>query len=149
MDKLKDLTLGEKIVAAACVLLLIDSFLPWYSVDIGSAFGVSYSYTRSGWQSPNALWSVLAVLLGVALAARVIVAKLGTIELPEKLGNLSWGQVHFFGGIAVLALVLIKWLSKNDFVGFGMWIAILCGAGMAYGGFMINKESGAAAPPAA
>ncbi|MCZ7535922.1 MAG: hypothetical protein M5T61_08380 [Acidimicrobiia bacterium] len=145
MDKLKDLTLGEKIVAAAGALLLIDSFLPWYSVDIGSAFGVSYSYTRSGWQSPGALWSMLAVLLGVAMAAQVIVSKLGLAELPEKLGNFSWGQVHMFGGIAVLALVVIKFIGESDYVGFGMWIGFLCGAGLAFGGFTINKERSSAA----
>jgi len=145
VDKLKDLTLGEKIVAAAGVLLLIDSFLPWYSVDIGSAFGVSYSYTRNGWQSPGSIWSLLAVLLGIAMAAQVIVSKLGLAELPEKLGNFSWGQLHMFAGIAALALVVIKYLNESSYVGFGMWLGFLCGAGLAFGGFTINKERAAAA----
>lgn len=140
MDKLKDLTLGEKIVAAAGVLFLIDSFLPWYSVDFGGAFGVSYSYTRNGWQSPGAIWSLLAVLLGIAMAAQVIISKLGLAELPDKLGNLSWGQVHMFAGIAALVLVVIKFLNEHQFLGFGMWIGFICAAGLAFGGFTINKE---------
>lgn len=146
MDKLKDLTLGEKIVAAAGALLLIDSFLPWYSVDVGSAFGVSVNYTRNGWQSPGSLWSLLAILLGVAMAAQILVTKLGAAELPDKLGNFSWGQVHMAAGIASFVLVVIKYLSENNFVGFGMWIGFLCTAGLAFGGFTIYKErSGAVA----
>lgn len=144
MDKLKDLTLGEKIVAGAGVLLLIDSFLPWYSVDIKS-YGIGYSYTRNGWQSPGSLFSLLAVLLGVAMAAQVIVTKLGLAELPDKLGNFSWGQVHMFAGIAALALIVIKYLNESSYVGIGMWIGFLCGAGLAFGGFTINKERASAA----
>lgn len=139
MDKLKDMTLGEKVVAGSGVLMLIASFLPWYSVDLGFV-----SMTRNGWQSPGQLWSMLAVLLGVAMAAQVIVTKLGVAELPDKLGNLGWGQVHMIGGIAALVLVVIKWMNENEFVGFGFYLGLLCAIGLAFGGFTINKESSAA-----
>lgn len=139
MDKLKDMTLGEKIVAGSGVLMLITSFLPWYSVDYG--FGTA---TFNGWEKPSPLWSVLAVLLGVAMAAQVLLTKLGTVELPEKLGNLGWGQVHMIGGIAAAAFVLIKLINESSHLGFGFFLAILCAAGLAFGGFTINKESSAA-----
>ena len=40
MDKLKELTLGEKIIVAAGVVLLIDSFLPWDGTGTRALVGI-------------------------------------------------------------------------------------------------------------
>lgn len=146
VDKLKDLTNGEKVIVASAVVLLIDAFLPWYSVDVGP-FG---TYSRNGFQSPGAFWSLLAILIGIAMGAVVIVSRLELAELPDKLGNFTWGQVYMAAGIAAFALVVIKYLTENSFVGFGMWLGFLATAGLAVGGFLANQEAGqttAGGPP--
>ena len=66
---LKKLSVGEIVTAVSGVLLLIISFFHWYSVDLGP-FG---TYSRNGWQSPDSFFSVVAILIGVVLAAHVIV----------------------------------------------------------------------------
>ena len=71
MDKLierfKALSIGEKIIIIAGVVLFIDGFLPWYSVDLGPLG----DFTRSGWQSPGSMWSILAILIGLAMISSV------------------------------------------------------------------------------
>ena len=54
MEKFKGLGIGEKFILIAGLVLFIDGFLPWYSVDLGP-FG---NFNRSGWQSPGAIWSM-------------------------------------------------------------------------------------------
>ena len=62
--------MGDKIMLIAGPLLLIDSFLKWYSYK-ACFLDVCVSGSRSGWQSPGALWSILAVLIGVLLAGGI------------------------------------------------------------------------------
>lgn len=145
MDKLKQLTLGEKIVAAAGIVLLIAGFLPWYHAGFGGATignvrisGVSVD--RNAWQSPGQFWSMLAVLIGLVMAAQVLVSKLGIAQLPDKLGSLGWGLVHLIGGGLALLFVLLKLLNHSGNLSFGFYLGILCVLALAFGGFSIAKE---------
>ncbi len=136
---LNKLTTGEKVVAAAGILLLIDSFLPWYSID----FGPLGSFHRSGWQSPGALWSILAVLLGVIMAGQVIATKLFSASgVPDKVGNFSWGMVHLAAGALSFLLIIIKLINESSSTGFAMWVGLILTAALGAGGFMIAKERG-------
>ncbi|MFN8035083.1 MAG: hypothetical protein U0V73_04050 [Acidimicrobiia bacterium] len=138
MDKLKELSLGEKIVAAAGILLLIFSFFSWYSVDLGG-FG---TYSRNGWQSPGSFWGIIAILLGIVMAAQVIVDKLGLAQLPDKLGSVGWGTIHLIGGVVAFVFVIIKFLNESSHTSFGFYLGIIAAAGLAFGGFTIAKERG-------
>ena len=137
MDKLKELTLGEKIIVAAGVVLLIDSFLPWYSIDISI-----FHYSRNGWQAPNSFLSLVAILLGIAMAAQVLVSRLGSVDMPDKVGSLGWGMVHLIAGGVAFLFVLIKWLNNTDWTAYGLYIGLLSTAALAFGGFTVAKERG-------
>jgi hypothetical protein len=147
---LNKLSLGDKIVGATGIVLLIDLlFFPWHKVDLGFDIpGVADSVTRKAIQSPNAVWGWLALLVALAIVAAVIIRKLTTTQLPDL--PVPWPRAIFFGTIAVLVLLLIKLISETDFLAFGAYLAILLGAGMVYGGFLISKETETApgtAPP--
>lgn len=135
---LKKLTPGEMVTAVSGVLLLIFSFFKWYSVDLGP-FG---DFGRNGWQSPGALWSILAVLIGVVLAAHVIVEKVGGMELPERLGSVGWGVVHLAGGVLAFVFIIIKLLNESSSLAFGFYVGIITSAGLAVGGYLMAKERG-------
>jgi hypothetical protein len=138
---LKKLTLGEIITAVSGVLLLVFSFFHWYSVDVN--FGpISGSFSRNGWQSPGAFWGIVAILIGIVLAAHVIVEKLGGVELPERLGSVGWGIVHLAGGVIALLFVLIKLLNESSSTAIGFYLGIIAAAGLAAGGYMMAKEAG-------
>src|SRR3954463_12560692 len=86
---LKKLTPGEMTTAISGVLLLIFSFFTWYSVD---ALNITLA-SHGGWSGPGGFWSIVAILLGVVLAAHVIIERIEGVELPERLGSVGWGQM--------------------------------------------------------
>jgi len=135
---LKKLSTGEWVTVASGIVLLIFSFFHWYSVDLGplGTFG------RNAWQSPGAIWSVLAVLLGVVLAAHVLVGKLSNVELPDRLGSVGWGVMHLAGGALAFVFVIIKLINQSSDTAFAFYIGIIASAGLAVGGYLMAKESG-------
>jgi hypothetical protein len=135
---LKKLSPGEMTTAVSGVLLLIFSFFHWYSVDLGP-FG---TFSRNGWQSPGAIWGIVAILLGIVLAAHVIVEKLTGVELPERLGSVGWGVVHLAGGAVAFIFVIIKLLNQSSDTAFGFYLGIIASAGLAVGGYLMAKEAG-------
>ena len=147
MDKLiarfGALSIGEKIIIIAGVILFIDGFLPWYSID----FGPLGSITRSGWQSPGAIWSILAIFIGLAMATVVVLKGLTEVEIPDDVGGASWPKILLGGGVAALAFVLIKLLNESDFLGFGFYLGIIAAAALAAGGFLMFREEGSVAGP--
>jgi hypothetical protein len=87
IEKFNALSAGEKIIIPAGVVLFIVGFLPWYSVDLGPLG----TYSRSGWESPGAIWSILAILIGLAMAGVVSLKTLGTVVIPDNVGGASPG----------------------------------------------------------
>lgn len=150
----KKFTPGEILIVASGAILLVISFFNWYGIDFGGLLSVGYN----GWQAPSAFLSVVAILLGVAMAAFVVVTKLGVLKVPDKAGNLGWGVILLgAGGVAAVFLIL-KWLFNTDFTKLPLFIAILAGIGLAVGGLLTAKERGdigaakgpgAGSPPAA
>jgi hypothetical protein len=129
--ELDKLTLSDKIIAGAGVVLIIDLlFLPWHSIDIGVL-----SFTRSAVESPNAFWGVLALLLTVALVAvtllRVLKPETALPDLP-----VSWDRAVFFAAAAVLVSLFLKLVMETEALGFGAWLGLLLAAGVAYGGYL-------------
>ncbi len=115
MEKFQALSLGEKIILVAGVVLFIVGFLPWYSFDLGP-FG---SVTRSGWQSPGALWSMLAILIGLAMSGVVGAKTFTDVKLPDDIGGQSWARIYLGGGAVALLFIIIKYISQNNAVSFG------------------------------
>lgn len=134
----KKLTTGDIVIVASGAVLLIISFFNWYAISFGD-FG---SFGNNGWQAPSAFLSVVAILLGVAMAALVIVSKLTGVKLPEKVGKFGWGVVFLgAGGVAAIFLIL-KWLFNTEFAKLPLYIAILAGIGLAVGGYLSAAERG-------
>lgn len=138
MDKINEMSTGEKLIAGGGIVLLIASFLPWYKVS-GSVFGASLSYTRSGWESPGALFSILAVLIGLVMAGAVLGPKFGNMQLPD-LGSATWPQAYMGSGVAALALVIIKFLNESSSLSYGFFLGFLAALALAAGGYMLYTE---------
>lgn len=143
---LNKLTTGDKIVAGTGIVMIISLlFFPWHSVSV-SGFGFSETYTRSAIESPNGFWGILALLLTIAIVGVIAAEKLGNVDLPDL--PIPWTNAKFFATIAVLVLLLLKLVVETDALGWGCYLAILLGAGMVYGGFLIkNEDAGAASAP--
>jgi hypothetical protein len=139
MDMVSQLSMGQKLIAGGGILMLIASFLPWYKVSFSVAqIGFSTSVSRSGWQSPGGIWSILAVLLAVAMAG-VVIARLANVALPD-LGSVTWGQAMLGGGVAVAVLVVIKLLNHSSNLSFGFFLGIIAAVALAAGGYLLYSE---------
>jgi hypothetical protein len=142
IEKFKALGLGEKIIIIAAVVLFIDGFLPWYSIDLGP-FG---SFTRNGWESPGAIWSILAILIGLAMGGVVVVKGLTEVEIPENVGGITWPKILLGGGMAAVVLVVIKLLNESSHLGFGFYVGIIAAIALAAGGYVMYREESVAGP---
>jgi hypothetical protein len=142
---LKKLSLGERIIGAAGLFLLIDLlFLPWHRISIGIPGIARITENRSGIQSPNGFLGLLALLVVAALVARLVISGFTKIELPEI--PVSWGRADLLGAAGAAVLLLLKLVLETDFLGFGAWLAILGAGALVYGGFLRNQEMSTTAP---
>ncbi|MGB2694153.1 MAG: hypothetical protein WBD55_03080 [Dehalococcoidia bacterium] len=135
LEKFGALSIGEKIIIVAGAVLFIDGFLPWYSIDLGVA-----TFSRNGWQSPGAIWSILAVLIGLAMAGAVIVKGFTDVVIPDNVGGLSWPRLHLGAGVATVLLVLIKWVNENDYLGFAFYLGLIAAVALAVAGALMFRE---------
>ena len=135
LEKFMALGIGEKIIVIAWLILFIDGFLPWYDVDLGIV-----SVTRNGWESPGGIWSILAILLGIAMSGVIAVKALTEGVIPDNVGGVTWPKILLGGGVATALLVLIKLLNESSYLGFGFYIGIICAAALAVGGVLLYRE---------
>jgi hypothetical protein len=130
------LTLGDKIVLGAGGLLILDLlFFPWHKISVASIVDVN----RTGVQSPNSFYGVLALLLVLVMVAQVVVSKLTGAKLPEI--PVPWPRVHLIAGVAVFVLLLLKLLVETRFLGFGAFLGLILAAAVAFGGYTISREA--------
>lgn len=135
IEGIKALGVWEKITLAAGAVLFVAGFLPWYSISVGSV-----TFSRNGWQSPGAMWSVLAILIGMALAAVVALRKLSDANIPEEIGGLTWPKIHLGAGTAALVFLAIKFLNESSYLGFGFYLGFLAAAALTLAGFLMYRE---------
>ena len=140
MDKINQLSLGEKLVIGGGIILFLAAIiLPWYKVDFEIEGLVSTSFTASGWEAPGAIWSILASLIGLAMAGSILAAKFGNMALPA-VGTYSWGQVYLAAGALVVLLLLIKIINESSYMAWGFYIGILSAIALAAGGYLLFTE---------
>jgi len=141
--KFKALSIGDKVIVIAGVALFIIGFLPWYHVGGGSVQVAGFtvanvpSVNRSGWQSPGAFWSILAILIGLAMAGVIGVrelAKPGT--LPANVGGFSWPKIQLGGAVVAAVVTLLKLLNESSSLGFGFYLGIVAVAALVVGAFL-------------
>jgi len=116
------------------VLLLVALFLPWYSRDTDIA-GAVISQTWTAWQATPV---IATLLFGVAVGAIVAPSVPGAFR-GDRLATL----LGIFGLLLVLFRAIDMPLPDIDLVqgdhadsnrGFGLYLALLATAGIAYGG---------------
>jgi hypothetical protein len=136
MPDLRSLSTGMQVAGASAVLLLIDTFLNWQSVDLGVV-----SAGRSAW---HGFWGVILGLLTIAfiawLAARLFGVKLPELPVPERTITLAVGAL-------ILLFAVIKVLT-DDFRAWPAWVGIVLAAGCAAGAWLMSQEPETVAAPA-
>jgi hypothetical protein len=124
MDEWKALPLGRQLILGAGVLLLIVTFLPWQSWDIGP-FTLSRNAWHGGW----------GILLGLATLAAVgwVAARAFEVALPEEIPDTTATLVL---GVLVVALAVIKNLADTNSTVWS-YIGVILAAVVAYGAWLV------------
>jgi hypothetical protein len=138
MNALNQLSRSDKIAGVSAVLLLIGLIaFPWYYVSIpgftvgGQTIGGG-SVSASALQATGAWAGVLALIVVIALLAELLVTRFLTqVQLPEL--PVSWRAVERYAAIAVLALLVIKFLSHIGNFGWGFYLDIVLAVVLVYG----------------
>lgn len=142
---------GEMIAAVGGIVLLFSMFfLDWYEVaaSVGTPFGdISVEGGGVGaWESQGFTGTIAdLVILAAALTAiglAVVTATSRTVAIPVAASALTAGL-----GIAAFVMVLLRVVFQpgpNEFIElrFGIWLALIASAVIAYGGWESMKEEG-------
>ena len=124
---------ADRMILIAGLVFFVDSFLPWYGVKLG----ILGTYTRSGWGMGGlAVLAVLFALLDTVFAAmRVLGANLNLGDIPD-------GLVYIILGGGAFLFTLLRWLTMTSFTKYGLYVALVAGAFLAYGGWMKLQKKG-------
>ena len=123
MPNLSTLSRGTQLLVGAGLLLLIDTFLDWQSVDVGP-----FSVGENAW---SGFWGVIMGLALLALLALVI-ARVFDVELPAGLPE---GRIIVGLGVLIFVFALLKNLI-DDYSSLWSYIGVLLAAGVAYGAWL-------------
>ena len=129
MPNLSTLSRGTQLLVGAGVLLLIDTFLAWQSVDVGP-----FSASENAW---SGFWGVIMGLALLVLLAWVI-ARVFDVKLPDGLPE---GPITLGLGVLIFVFALLKNLI-DDYSTLWSYIGILLAAGVAYGAWLRHEEAG-------
>jgi hypothetical protein len=139
MPDLRSLSTGTKLLLAAAILLLLDSFLNWQevSVDLG---GIEASSGVSMW---HGFWGVVLGLLILAIIAWVL-AQVLSVKLPEL--PAAERTITMAVGALIFAFALIKNLA-DDYSTIWSYIGVVLAALVAVGAWMRMQEPAAVVAP--
>lgn len=123
------LTTPQKIGVGGALLLLIASFLPWYSVA---------GFSVKAWDAGFLAWG--GVVLGLAAGVIMLLKALGKQDV--KAGGLASEQVALALAVASLVLLVLRFLTESSFTSFGLYLGIVAAAVTAYGCLQEMKAKG-------
>lgn len=136
---------GQKIAGIAGVVLVIDLFLPWYSLDFGLG-----SSSLNAFDAEFLAW--FGSFVAIAGAAVLLLKALDVTDV--KVGNFQAEQLALGLGAIGAILILLRWITEPGetvggiglSVGFGLWLGLLAAIAVAYGGFQATKDAGLDVP---
>ena len=139
MKPVKPLPREAQLLLGAGVLLVVDTFLPWQNLSLGS-----FSYSWNAWHG------VKGVLLGVLTIALLVWALL--VWLAPALGlalpaRVADGPATLALGVLVFVFAAVKNI-RDDYSAWGSYVGVVLAAGVAAGAWLTHQRSGSSLPDA-
>ncbi len=126
------LTKADQIIGGSGILLLIASFLSWFSFSLAG-----FSASANGWDV-GFLWGRLPVLVVLAMIVWIGLRRFSSVSLPAEIAPL------YLAGGAIALLPLLKLLVGESGLSrsFGLMLAAITGVGVAFGTYLKFLEVG-------
>ncbi|MFA4927045.1 MAG: hypothetical protein WC558_00905 [Patulibacter sp.] len=130
-SELASLSAPRKLLLASGLLLLINSFLPWYHISI---FGTSVS--ENGWNQLGTL--VWIVLIATLIWEGVRIARVAPVE-GQRADLITTGLA---GLTLVLGVIYVIIRLSDGSLGFGFWLGVLLFIVFGYAVVQLFQASG-------
>ncbi len=127
---------SETIILAAGAVMLIGSFLPWFT-----ASGFS---DLTAWSNGMFPLATLIPIIGVVMALQVALTRFANVDLPDRVADFTWPQVHLILAVWAAAMA-ICWLiiDTGRDRGFGLFLNFLGAMALVVGAVMLRNERAA------
>jgi hypothetical protein len=146
---LNRLTQGEKIAGISAILLFIFMFFDWYGVSIsGGGETIDLGGGGNAWDTLDFIPILLLVAVVATVAVLFIEASDTDVDLP-----VHGAAIVTVLGVICFLLILFRIIDTPTFasiggvsaegsVKFGIFLALIAAAGMAFGGWRTMQEEG-------
>jgi hypothetical protein len=133
MDMSK-LTKADRIIAGGGLAFLVSMFFNWFSFSAGPLGDIGANGFDVNFQ-----WGRLPLLIALGMITWIALGKFSNVKLPTEIPAL-----FLIGGASVFLLPALELLKGEKVVSrsFGLFLAVLCGAGVAFGGYLKFLELG-------
>ncbi len=131
------------LIAGGAVLLL-STFLDWFSIDGGEFFS---DFSANGWDTDAfGLLGIICAAIGVMIGGGVAAQQFGGMTMPDKILGFDHDQLHLSLGSSAL-LITLGLVFRGD-AGIGLFLAIISAGVICAAAVMDMKadDSGAATP---
>ncbi|HEX6398859.1 MAG TPA: hypothetical protein VF108_00135 [Actinomycetota bacterium] len=136
---------AEKLLAGGSILLLIDSFLPWQSVDLGpldDLLGDAGGLNFNMWQGSGSFFGLLAGLLAIALVVVGVLSMTGSMA-NMNMGSMSADKLTGFLGLGVAAFGLLKFIfALTESPGWAAFVGLVLLVAIGWGAWQKVQSSG-------
>jgi len=127
------LSMGAKLALIGGAVLVINLFLPWYSID----FGIG-SVSLNAFDAEFLAWG--GSLIAIAGAVILLLKAMG--QSSVNAGQFKTEQLALLLGAAGFVLIVLRFITESDFASFGLWLGIVASALVTYGAFRAMKDAG-------
>ena len=131
------LSMGAKVALIGGAVLVINLFLPWYSVSAGP-----FSVSLNAFDAEFFAWG--GSFLAIAGAVVLLLKAMGTKDVNA--GQFKTEQLALLLGGVGFILIVLRFLTESSAVSFGLFIGIAASAAVTYGAFMAMKDAGLKMP---
>lgn len=132
-SRLSSLTLNRRIYLASAILLVVNSFLPWYHASAGP-----FTVNLNGWHQIGVIAWLLTIGVLIFEGARAT----GFVPVKGRLGDL-YSSLVALSAVVVGAIYVLVRLSDGG-LGFGVFLGIILLVGLGYSAVAAFRENGGA-----
>ena len=133
------LSLAQVVILIGGALMLIGSFLPFYTAPGFTVGSVSVSaQSASAWSRGFFGIATVVVVCGVAMAGQIVLSTWSSVSIPLKPFGMRWDQVHLALGFQSAIMMLAFFLrDRADLeLGIGFWMMLISAIALFVGAIM-------------
>ncbi len=147
------MTVGEWVVVAATVALVVGSFLPWYTLPTKVVLAPGVNRTFTAWSTGFAPTTLLPLLFALAIAVPTVLERVADLHMPERIVGIRRTQLRLILAGGGLLLVVAEVATTREYGpvalvrSLGLWLTLLGATALLVGVVLDHTRSGVVNAP--